>query len=61
MMQYSSDFMETFSGCLIGINVEFDIWNEDRTNDLAMQRMISYYVRLVAMMIITVSEEVDWK
>lgn len=61
MMLYSSDFMETFSSCLIGINVEFDIWNADRSNDLAMQRMICYYIRLIAMMIITVSEDVDWK
>lgn len=46
---------------IIGINVEYDVWNMDRSNDTAMERMICYYVRFVTALIINVSEEVDWK
>ena len=61
MLLFSCDLMETLASCVIGINIEFDVWNANRSNDLAMQRMICYYVRLVTTLNIHVHDEVDWK
>lgn len=61
MLRFSVDLMETLASCVIGINIEYDVWNSNRSDDSAMERMICYYVHLITILNIKVHDEVDWK